>query len=439
MKTPRKPHLSFFFRGAQTVILLLGFASNAVALSQENAVNASATKDHVLFVGTDLSVKQDGKFYHVVGANKKTLKIEKDHALAEVRLSDSANVRINKGVKLSNLSATIGNLTTESVDRESARAQLAAMQASMLLENEASDQEDRKHGAMTVLSGVGINRDSPSYKIFKEQVEAPVIKDYQDTLLTVNLAKESAHTYLNESVMPALSTDDELTFDASALPHLEMLDNPASTSLNRRSAPPSSVEVDLGFAVSSPEPLDHPYIVVVANYGWPNKPDEVARQISARQFDRIDSKPQQVKLKHAASLNGLPFRKFDIALFANGQEVATNLSEKRLALTSDQAFQFFLIDYLSTHKGATRPPTPMLMTPRAEFRRDLATIETNQTIYANIDKMGNTLGISADAGGKHSVPASVESALRKVRFLPALNNGAPVDGRVKVTLAQLAN
>jgi hypothetical protein len=437
MKTFRKSQGNFLPREAQIAILLFGLVLNAEA--QGNAASVAAVKDHVLFVGTDLSVKQDGKFYHVVGANKKTLKIDKDHALAEVRLSDGANIRINKGVKLSNLSATIGQLTTESVDRESARAQLAAMQASMLLENEASDQEDRKHGLMTVLSGVGINKDSPSFKIFKEQVEAPVIKDYTESLPAIGVAKESAHTFLNESVMPALSADDELTFDASALPHLEVLDNPASTSLNRRVAQSSSIEVDLGFAISSPEPLDHPYIVVIANYGSPNKPEEVARQISARQFERIDSKPRQVKLTHAASLNGLPFRNFDIALFANGQEVATNLSEKRLALTSDQAFQFFLIDYLSTHKGATRPPTPMLMTPRAEFRRQLATIGTNPTIYANVDTMGNTVTISLERSGTKSVPASVESALRNVRFLPALNNGAPVDGQVKVTLAQLAN
>ena len=127
-----------------------------------------------------------------------------------------------------------------------------------------------------------------------------------------------------------------------------------------------------------------------------------------------------------------------MALFANGQEVATNLSEKRLALTSDQAHQFFLIDYLGSHRGATLPPAPMLMTPRSEFRRQVENTETNQIIYANIDKMGNVLAMSTDAAGTQRLPASVESALQNVRFMPALEKGTPVDGRVKVTLAQLA-
>jgi len=128
-----------------------------------------------------------------------------------------------------------------------------------------------------------------------------------------------------------------------------------------------------------------------------------------------------------------------MGLYANGQEVATNLSEKRLALTSDQAFQFFLIDYLSSHKGATLPPTAVLMTPRSEFRRQVENIPAHQMIHANVDKTGTIAMISMDAAGTQRLPAALESALQNVRFMPALEKGIPVDGRVKVTIAQLAN
>jgi hypothetical protein len=242
--------------------------------------------------------------------------------------------------------------------------------------------------------------------------------------------------------------DNEITLDASALPGLHTIGgnglsdtssgNSTSISLSQ-ATPTASTEVELSFELSSPEPLENAYIVVVANYASPNKPNEVARQISAREFALIDSHPKQVKMSHAALLDGLPFKKFDMGLFANGQEVATNLSERRLALTSDQAFQFFLIDYLSSHKGATLPPTPMLMKPRAEIRRNLDKIEKGQTVYAKVDKMGNVLAMSSDAAGTQPLPSSVQSALEFVRFMPALNNGAPVEGRAKVTLAQLAN
>lgn len=418
-------------------------------------------KDHVLFVGTDLSVKQDGKFYSVVGATKKSVKIEKDHRVADVRLSKGANIRINKGVKLSNLSATIANVQMESTDREAARAQLAAMQASMMLEDEARSQADRLQGKMLQANSIanpwdpysedGFLNNSLSKRtredIVAAQQEATV--SYADALPKLDQSTASASTFLSENLNLGGIGDDELTLDASSLPGLiltggaKLGDSGSSGGSNidisKGNVATGTAEVELTFEVSSPEPLENAYIVVVANYASLTKSNEVVRQISAQDFARIDSHPKRVKMTHAASLNGLPFKKFDIGLFANGQEVATNLSEKRMALTQDQAFQFFLINYLSAHKGATVPPTPILMTPRAEFRRQVQKIETHQTIYANVDRMGGILAMSTDAAGTQQLPASVQSALRDVRFMPALNNGAPVDGQVKVTLAQLAN
>jgi hypothetical protein len=314
----------------------------------------------------------------------------------------------------------------------------------MMMTAEAADQEDRLHGALTVSTGsAAIRREEVIMGTVSNDnlktIQADLRQNYVGALPALDLAKDTAQTFLMDTVVRTSSTNDELTLDASDLPGLKLLGPVSNDSLGERLGANSSVQVDLGFAVSSPQPLDHAYLIVVANYGSLTKPNETARQISAREFPRIDSKPQQVKLTHAASLNGLPFRKFDIALFANGQEVATNLSEKRLALTSDQAFQFFLIDHLTTHKGATLPPTPMLMTPRSEFRRHLEKTETNQTIFANVDKMGNVSTVSTDVAGTQRLSPSLESALQNVRFLPALKNGAPVDGRVKVTLAQLAN
>ncbi|MEO6002569.1 MAG: hypothetical protein ABIS43_05405 [Opitutus sp.] len=411
-------------------------------------MTSSGAKDHVLFVGTDLSVGQDGKFYRVVGATKKTLKIEKDHAVADVRLSGGANIRINKGVKLSNLSATIGHLQTESVDRESARAQLAAMQASMALMSEAGDKEDRLHGKVTVMSAVAINSGAGISRANLDEIQAGVSAAYISALPAIEQSTASVSTLFTQNLMLP-GVEDEVTLDASALPGLHTIGGnglgesgaggSSSLSFSKSSTPSASSEVELTFELSSPEPLENAYIVVVANYASPTKPNEVARQISAREFAHIDTHPQRVKMTHAASVNGLPFKKFDMGLFANGQEVATNLSEKRMALTSDQAFQFFLIDYLTAHKGATLPPAPVLMKPRAEIRRQVEKTDANQAIYANVDKMGGVLAITTDAAGTQPLPAAVASALQNVRFMPALQNGAPVEGRVKVTLAQLTN
>jgi hypothetical protein len=299
--------------------------------------------------------------------------------------------------------------------------------------------------APTVPGGASANITGPSVKEMQDAAAAA----YVGALPDLDRLTSASSTLLSQNVMAPDLREDEVTLDASALPGLNLLGGSAvgdsgtgrsaATSISQTSVASGSTEVELRFEVSSPTPLENAYILVVANYASPSKPNEVARQISAREFALIDSRPARVKMNHAASLGGLPFRKFDIALFANGQEVATNLSEKRMALTSDQAFQFFLIDYLTAHKGATLPPAPILMKPRAEIRRQLEKSDTNHTIYANVDKSGNVLAISSDAAGTQPLPPSVESVLQNVRFMPALEKGAPVAGRIKVTLAQLAN
>jgi hypothetical protein len=306
---------------------------------------------------------------------------------------------------------------------------------------------------MMVLSAVAINTgpDAPrgadiTAGGLREQ-QAAAAAAYTNALPDLDRTARLTSTLLSDNIMRGDPLDDEVTLDASALPGLNLLggstlgesgaSSSANSTITQGNAPSSTAEVELKFEISSPEPLDQAYIVVVANYASLSKPNEVARQISAREFAHIDSHPTKVKLVHPASINGMPFKKFDIGLFANGQEVATNLSEKRMALTSDQAFQFFLIDYLSSHKEATLPPTPMLMTPRTEFRRRLEKTESTQTIYAKVDKMGNVSAMSTDADGSQRVPASLESALQSVRFMPALEKGKPVDGQLKLRIADL--
>ena len=453
MNTSRESrHCRYTHRAAQAAALFAGFAF-PFAVSAQTTNPIADAKDHVLFIGTDLSVNQDGKLYHVVGATRKTLKIEKNHALTDVRLASGANIKVNKGVKLSNLSATISKVQTDSVDRVSARAQLAAMQSIMALMDEASDQQDRLHGAVVRLQTFGDARiDDP---MFSGYAGAPgygkadsdgIMAKYVNGLVQMDSLRSSLNTQLMQEIAKEALPEDEVTLDASRLPGLNLIGSSSITesgsagsakSFERGNVPTGTAEVELTFEVSSPEPLDHAYILVVANYVSLSNPDKIARQVSAREFEHIDGRPTRVKMFHPASINGLPFKKFDIGLFANGQEVATNLSEKRTALTSDQAFQFFLIDYLTAHKGATLPPSALLMKPRAEIRRQVEKTETNQTIYANVDKSGKVLALSSDAAGSQRLDSSVESALHHIRFMPALEKGKPVDGQLKFRIADL--
>lgn len=379
----------------------VSFTSLALAASQ-----ASEGKDHVLFVGTDLSIKQDGTFYHVARATKDSFLIERDHTVQEVRGSKASEIKVTRGVKLSSLSATIDNMKTDSVDPVAAQAQFAAMREQSILTDQAGDAADRLHGQMVLANAIALNPDAAG--------------GYGRT------GAEAAAAHQREAT-DAFANGISLVDSNIAS---------ASTFFLEKTQRREGAGVELSFDVSSPERIENAYLVVVANYV---QGDKVARQISARELKELGIRPTRIKLVHPATLSGLEFKKFDVALYANGQEVATNLSEKRMPLTSDQAYKFFYIDYLTKHAGANKAPAAMLMTPRAEFRQQIGNAETNRPIYATVDKNGAVVAMSTDEAGAEKLPASLATALEHVRFLPALQNGNPVDGRVKITLAQLVN
>lgn len=401
MKTPPCPRSACTRDATLAAALAAGFAIGCLAVPPLTAAPPEA-KDHVLFVGTDLDVKQDGKYFHVVGATKDSLKIDKGREREDVRLGQGANLRVSKGVKLSNLSAQISEIRTESVDRGSARAQLAAMQTAMALNEVTSSDADLAFGPVSYLSGTAVSINSPSYAIL-QAIKKEAFDHYENKLLGINGLNDASNSYLIHQM-----------------------------------ATSSQTEVEMSFNVSAPVRIEHPYMIVVATYAVDDNPDHMARQVSARSFDHVDTHEQHVTMSHAASLNGLPFKKFDVALFANGEEVATNLSEKQMPLTSDQAFQFLLIDYLTAHKGETLPPAPRLMTPRSEFRRLVEDADPGRAIYATVDESGKVIAITADQAGHEPLPATVAAVMQHVRFMPALNEGKAVRGQVKVTLGELA-
>jgi hypothetical protein len=367
---------------------------------------APAAKDHTLFVGTDLAVKHDGTYHHVVGADNDALKIEAGGAIESISLRKASDIRITKGVKLSTLTATISHVKTDSVARADAAAQLAAMQSNLMMNEEASMAADRAHGRMILASAVTGGGGSATGA---GTSTAAISAAYQ----------QAASDY------------------AGALPGLSLLAGSADTLLAHKLSDTDATDVELSFDVSSPQPLEHAYLVIAADYEDPGKPGVLSRQISTRALARIDKHPQAVRLNNPTSIGGMKFKKFDIALFADGQEVATNLSENKMPMTADEAYQFFRLDYLASHKGESHPPVAMLMTSRSEFRQTVQDADLNRPLYATIDETGSVVAISADAAGQQDLPAAMKSALQNVRFVPALKGGSPVDGRLKFTLAEL--
>ena len=197
----------------------------------------------------------------------------------------------------------------------------------------------------------------------------------------------------------------------------------------------TSDRLDVECRLSSPQRLEKTYVILITDFTITGR-DGVRefRRVSGQRVGAIDTKPRKVTLYQTGFPPGFHVTQYRIVLFADGQEVATNLIENQAALSEDEAYHYILNGYLASHKGHTSPPAAMLMWPKAKVgATDSATLR--QPIYVSVDATGKVTSVSADPTTPTEVSPAVTETLRYFRFIPALESGNPVNGRAKVVLA----
>jgi hypothetical protein len=188
--------------------------------------------------------------------------------------------------------------------------------------------------------------------------------------------------------------------------------------------------MDISFEVSAEKPLNSPYVVVVAQYREPNKPPGALHSwIYARALEPIDSKPRKVRIVQGGFPQGFELEKFQVHLFEHGEELATNVADKRVPLTRDEAFQYVLIDYVSSHKGASLPATPAMGRLPADLRTRLDSGQLTQRFFVKVSKDGLPVETYVDESCSRKVDDPyLQSVIQDIRFKPALEKGRPIEG-----------
>lgn len=197
--------------------------------------------------------------------------------------------------------------------------------------------------------------------------------------------------------------------------------------------------MDISFQVSAEWPLNSPYVVVVAQYRERNTPPGALHSwIYAKALEPIDSKPRTVRILQGGFPRGFELERFQVHLYNRGQELATNVADKRVPLTRDEAFQYVLIDYVSSHKGASLPATPAMGRLPADLRTRLGSGQLTQFFYVKVNKDGLPAEAYVDESCSHKVDDPyLQSVIQAIRFNPALEKGRPVEGIALLKLSDL--
>lgn len=400
----------------------LGLGTAFAADADTSSTTAAAPKTHVLFMGANISVEKNKAFYPVADVTPTALLIEMDGKQVQVPQSGGVNLLINESLKLAVASVDVANLEAERAyapgsDPFRKVAQSAALAAGEtavadLAHGEVMQADTQVMGAHIVLNAV---RGTPNEWMGQAAVAEAEGKQ---------LEAQTKMTQIYNT--PTTQTADVSARAAEASSELsqELFD-----------------AIRLSFEVTADRDLKQPYYAVIAQIRERDaKPGHVRKWAYVKTLGTMQAgEKTSVTVYQGGLPRGYILEGTEVHLYDRGQELATNLSRKRVPLTDDEAMDFRIIEYVGANKGRTLPAMPAITALSGDVRATVTPAQLAQKCYVRVAKDGRVTATFRDAAGKKPLEDPVlDSALKSVRFNPALQAGKPVESIVAFNLGELA-
>ncbi len=390
----------------------LGLAALLLVPVLPAAESSGSVQNYVLYMGAELSVQQGKKYYAVedVDGSEFVITVGGKNRFVRTRLQ-SNNLKVGRELKLAPFSVQLDELqggpgyTPANDPQLKFNARSGAAAGAMAASDLANFNVTETAATLEVV------RNAPVKWVEREkQLETDLGKE-QDRQTMVNYQQATDYTSTPKMADGLALELAERNYDL----------------------------VDVSFKLSSPTPLDDPYMVVLVEFEPRGaRPGETSTLIHAKALDPIGPEPKYIRVREGGMPVGFKYLRHEVHIYNRGREVATNESAKRVELTPEEARQYLLIDHLSANKGATLPPAAVAGSLPSGLRARLSADQLNRVCYARVSKDGQVLGIFADEGA--SLPLAdeqVATAFADALFRPALAQGKPMDGVVRVRLADL--
>ncbi len=406
-----------FSAGRARLLLVSLFATSALLASA-----ADEAKTYTLFLGTDFSVQQDKEYYRVLDVSGGNFVIRvKDQEIRVPMRRGSGTLKVDQALKLTRVAAQIDKLKAERAYtaandpyvRFNARA--GAVQGSDAAMSVSYANVGETQGAASSANALAIRTAGTPYEAqAKENAAVATAKadnamsDYADS--AYGMSRQS----FNNPGLAALELQEELAeekFDA----------------------------MRYSFEVSSPTPLDRPYLVFVVSYhekdAQPGTKEGTV--IYAKSIEPIGERPTKINILQTGMPVGFVVNETQVRLYNGGQEVATNIAPRRVAMSRDEAFLYLKIDRLSRAKGATLPATPALGRLDEGTKSRLTADQLKQTYYVKVSKEGRAEQVFLDAACTQAADTTVVAIVANIRFYPALEKNKEQAGTAKLQFNQI--
>ncbi len=436
----------------------------ACLLAVASATLAQApAKPYRLFIGVDLKIKDGENRYRPVDSLKANEVILAEPDLPTVRLRDAGPFSWEHRTKVSRAPLTITDFEQHKVFslRNDKAIQYMATQNNMAIyAQERADYQRMEAGeASRMVAHAAANRHG---------VDVAIANGVLVTQLTIDAADAwvADANAVYEEAFDAMIEQQEAS--SAMIGNTAMLDE----ALDATSEGGEDI-LALAFTLSSAEPIANAYVVVM---GAVTQGEEKGVITFHQAIGAIGPEPRRIKIRQTGFQPGFTIEEVKLHVYAHGKELATNLSERAVPLSRDEAREFLLLSHIADHAVDSVEPTPVwtLVPPALLAAKSAQSFD--YPVVANIDADGSVISLheteadaraylaqihdAADLRSKATpgkslassvriatddhamqldqtgrIPAPVVTAMREMVFLPALDVGTPAPGTIRVNLA----
>jgi hypothetical protein len=383
-----------------------------VAAGLASALPAAETaepKTHVLFMGTDIDVQLNQKEYRVKNVAGYSFVINVDGKPVEVATNRGPiALKVIPSLKLSDRAATVAALSFE---------RAYTPENDPTLKWQARQSLGSGQAAVGTAAGKWANAMMGANQAIARQ--SPGVPQ------ALNEAAQAGQVY-HQAQKSALSD-----FDSPGQAAAEL-----QTELDQQLFDAVRVTCE----ISAPRPMNDPYLVIITQYREKDDPPGAVKNwVYAWQLDRLDETPLKVRILKGGFPPGFELLKQQLHVYGAGRELGTNVADKNVPLTRDEAHEYIVIDHLVTHKKATLPPSVALGVSSKDFYPHFGAEQVQQVIYVKVDKDGLPGG--AFRNERCTEPSGddyLEKLVGRTRFKPAIKEGKPVEGVARLKIVELA-
>ena len=402
-------------RFALAVILIAPMVNAAPADSK------TPSKPFVLFMGADIAVEKDKAMLPVEDVTATALVIRPGGKRMTVPLEGNTNMRINESLKIARASLEVEGLKAERAYATNSDPFDRLVQAYSLRAGEEAV-ADLARGRAVVASSAAVGAGNSFATANTRESLAEAIAGAAAAQANQQGAETAALQALNSPINQAFDTGAQV---------------------NKMGLAEGSFDaIRLSFDVISDKDLAQPYYAFIAQIRDPNsKPGEVRKWACVKSLGTINAGViRKVNVYRSGLPPGYILESYEVHLYNGAEELATNLSRKRVPITAEEAIEFRIIEYVGANKGRTLPAAPVNAAFAGEVTAALTPAQLSETCYVRVAKDGRVIAAFRDASGTQPFPdPKIVAALKTLQFKPALEVGRPIESIVPLDLGQFAS